>query len=74
MTGLKAPTNCGDGGGGGGGGGGGSHFLTCEDLGRMFDKLFLACALFYFIFLVEISLRTLIPLFTPGLVHSGSAS
>ena len=30
--------------------------------------------LFSFFFLVEISLRTLISLFTPGLVHSGSAS
>ena len=31
-------------------------------------------ALLFFFFLVEISLRTLIPLFTPGSVHSGSAS
>ena len=31
-------------------------------------------ALFFFFFKVEMSLRTLIPLFTPGLVHSGSAS
>ena len=29
---------------------------------------------FFFFFEVEISLRTLIPLFTPGSVHSGSAS
>ena len=54
------------------GGGGGGFFLACEDYGRMFDKSFPACG--WFVFLVEISLRTLIPLFTPGLVHSGSAS
>ena len=29
---------------------------------------------FFFFFKVEISFRTVIPLFTPGLVHSGSAS
>ena len=50
---------------------GGGLFLACKDFGRMFDNSFLACALF---FKVEINLRTLIPLFRPGSVHSGSAS
>ena len=31
-----------------GGGGGGGWFLACEDLGRMFDHLFPACAFFFF--------------------------
>ena len=48
-------------------------FLTCEDFERMFDNSLPACAFLYF-FLVEISLRTLFPLFRPGSVHSGSAS
>ena len=51
----------------GGGGGGGGLFLACEDFGRMFDNLFSASALFFFFFCyfseVEISSRTLIPLF-----------
>ena len=47
-------------------------FLTCEDFGRMFDSSFPACA--YFFLTVEISLRTLIPLFSPGSAHSGSVS
>ena len=41
-------------------------FLACEDFGRMFDHSFPACPLpppFFFFFEVEISLRTLIPLF-----------
>ena len=38
--------------------------------GRMFDHSFPA---YFFFFLMEISSRTLIPLFMPGLVHSGSA-
>ena len=38
------------GGDGGGGGGGGGFFLACEDLWRMFDKLFPACAFFFFFF------------------------
>ena len=42
-----------------------------QGFGRMFDNLFLACTFF---FKVEISLHTLIPLFKPGSVHSGSAS
>ena len=56
------------------GGGFGGVFLACEDLGRMFTIhsppalcLFVCCK-------VEISLRTLTPLFTPGSDHSGSAS
>ena len=51
-------------------------FLACEDLGRMFDCSFPACALFFsfFFFEVEISLSTLIPLSMPGTVHSGSAN
>ena len=53
----------------GSGGGGGGFFLACEDLGRMFDHS--PPALF---FKVEISSRTLIPLFMPGSVHSGSVS
>ena len=41
----------------------------------MFDHSFPACAFFFFFFFkVEISLRTLIPLFRPGSVHRGSAS
>ena len=44
---------------GGGGGGGGGFFLSCEDLGRMFDHSFPACAFF---FKVEISSLTLISL------------
>ena len=37
------------------------------------DQSFPACAFFFF-FKVEISSRTLIPLYRPGSVHSGSAS
>ena len=51
--------------------GGGGFFLACEDLGSMFDNSLPACAFF---FNVEISSRTLISLFRPGSVHSGSAS
>ena len=50
--------------------GGGGFFLACKDFGRMFDNSFPACAFFFF-FKVEISSRELIPLFRPGLVHSG---
>ena len=39
----------------------------------MFDHRFPACAFFFFFF-EEIISRTLIPLFRPGSVHSGSAS
>ena len=53
--------------------------LACEDFERMFDNSFPACAIFVVVvvvclFQVEISLRTLIPLFRPGSGHSGSAS
>ena len=40
----------------------------------MFDYSFPVCAFFFFLFVkVEISSRTLIPLFMPGSIHSGSA-
>ena len=42
-----------------------AFFLACEDFGRMFDHSFPACAFF---FKVEISSRTLIPLFRQGSV------
>ena len=51
----------------------GGFFLACEDLGRMFDHSFPPQHFFFFLE-VEISSRTLIPLFMPGSVHSGSAS
>ena len=47
--------------------------LLCEDLGRMFHNLFPAGAFFFFL-TMEISLRTLIPIFMPQSVHSGSLS
>ena len=50
--------------------GGGCFFHACVDLWRMFNSSFPAC--FFFFFKVEISLCTLIPLFRPGSVHSGS--
>ena len=57
----------------------------CEDFGRMFVNSFPTCAVFFsfcfvlffvvvVVFVVEITSRTLIPLFRPGSVHSGSAS
>ena len=52
-------------------------FLACNDSGRMFDKSFPVSTFFCcccFFFLVEITSRTLIPLFRPGSVYSGSAS
>ena len=52
-------------------------FLACVDLGRTFDYSFPACGFFlflFFLFEVEISSRTLIPLFMPGSVHNDSAS
>ena len=52
---------------------GGGVLLACEDFGRIFNHSFPACA-FKFFFLVEMNSRTLIPLFTPGSIHSGSAS
>ena len=54
-----------------GGGGSGGFFLAYEDFGRMFGNSFPACTFF---FKVEICLCTLIPLFRPESVHSGSAS
>ena len=49
--------------------------LAYGDFGRMFDNSFPACAFFFLSFFqVEISSLTLIPLFRPGSVHSGSAS
>ena len=60
---------------------GGGFLLACEDFGIMFDNSFTVCAYsssssssFFFFFKVEISSRTLIPLFKPGSVHSASAS
>ena len=50
----------------------GCFFLACEDFGTMFDYSFPSCAFFFFFFFfnkVEISSRTLIPLFRPGSVH-----
>ena len=52
--------------------GGARTFLACEDFVRMFDHSILACDFLFFIFEVEISSRTLIPLFWPGSVHSSS--
>ena len=52
----------------------GDFFLACEDF---FENVwpFPACAFFFFLGgAVEISSCTLIPLFRPGSVHSGSAS
>ena len=47
----------------------------CEDFERMFDASFPTCVFFkYFFFKVEISSCTLIPIFRPGSVHSGSAT
>ena len=54
-------------------GGGGGFFLMCEDFGRMFNSSFPACVFFFF-FKVEISSRTLIPLFWPESVQSGSTN
>ena len=54
---LEGKRSCGDGGGDG-------FFIACEDFGRMFDHLFLACTSFFvvavfvlFPFLVEFSLH-----------------
>ena len=46
-----------------------AFFLACKDFGRMFDHLLPICTFFFFF-----RLLTLIPLFRPGSVHSGSAS
>ena len=60
--------------GGDGDGDGCGIFLACKDFWRMLEQSFLACAFFFFFFKVEISLHTLIPLFMPGYVKTGSAS
>ena len=59
----------------------GGFFLACKEFRRMFDDFIPGLSVFFlfvvvlFVFnLGEISSRTLIPLFTPGSVHSGSAS
>ena len=52
-------------------------FFPCEDFGINFDYSFPACAfLFFFLFFfeLEISSRTLIPIFRSESLHSGSAS
>ena len=59
--------------GGGGGDDGAGSFVASEDFGRMFDHSCPICAFFFF-FEVEIGSRTLIPLFRPESVHSGSVS
>ena len=51
----------------------GSFFPACQDLERMYNHSFPACT-FFLAFKVEISLRTLIPLFRPGSVHRDSGS
>ena len=48
-------------------------FLTCENL-KECSTIHSPPALFVFVFLMETSSRTLIPLFRPGSVHSASAS
>ena len=55
----------------------GCFVLAGDNFGRMFDHSFPACAFFlsfFFFYDVEISSRTLIPLFMPESVYSGSAS
>ena len=47
-------------------------FLAREDFWRMFEHSFPAFAFLFLYFEVEISSRTLTPLFLPGSVHSGS--
>ena len=65
------PESCG----GGGGDFDGGFFLACEDFGGKKVRPFIPrLRFFFFFFEVEISSRTLIPLFRPGSVHSGSAS
>ena len=50
-------------------------FLACENFGIKFDYLFPASSfLFVCLFEVEISSRTLIPVFRSGSLHSGLAS
>ena len=54
------------------GGSNGGFFLAFEDFGRMLDNSFPTSAFFFFE--VDISSRTLIPLFRPGSVYSVSMS
>ena len=54
-------------------GGGRGFFLKGEVLGRMFDNSFSASTFCCFL-KVEIRSHTLVPLFSPGSVHSGLAS
>ena len=58
----------------GSGGGGGGFFFACEDFGRIYEIHSPPAFFFFFFLLAEISSRTLIALFRPGSVHSGSAS
>ena len=61
-------------GGGGGGGGGGGLVVAFSSRTRILGECSTIQSLPALFFKVEISLRTPIPLFTPGLVHGGSAS
>ena len=56
------------------GGGGGGFFLPCEYFGRMFDHSFPACDFFFFFLKWRLACASLIILFRPRSVHSGSAS
>ena len=50
-------------------------FLMCEDLGRMFDNIYICFLVLFVVFEEEISFaHTTIPLFMPRLVHNGSVS
>ena len=60
--------------GGGGGGGGGGFFPRSRGFWENVRPFIPLLRFFHFIFKVEISSCTLIPLFRPGSVHSGSAS
>ena len=56
------------------GSGGDGFFLACVDFGKYSTIPRLRFFFSFFFFEEEISSRSLIPLFTPGSVHSGSAS
>ena len=58
----------------GGDGGSGGFFLACDDILENVRPFIPRLRLFFFFYKVEISSRTLIPLFGPGSVHSVSAS
>ena len=50
-------------------------FLASKNSEKLFNHSFPTCGFFFFFFFkVEISSCTLVPLFRPGSVHSGSAS